>query len=452
MTRGRGLRIAPRERPWRALLPRRTRAVHGAVTAAALVGAAALVAPAASQAAPSFAGVEVRAGLTFPQDAHLAARIFGELDMGHVWRPPLRALVGLSLYEANIDREGGGNEGFFRATGLWLSGRYDLVPRRDLAPYVRLGLTLQHVSADAFDRDVGALLSGVYIGTAAGLGARYLLDDRGRLSATAELRRTALSNVGNTALELGVRMQRFGLTAYEPVWLARADRRPVPAAAPPMAPAARAAAADTAAVRRLAELERQALEAERAVAAAREGGRGPLPVAPDPGATRGVAGPVAAEAMLRQGLTRAGAAMESVVGVVETGSHFLVTIGEGVFPVGSAALTGAARNEIRVLATVLAGYPGHIVSVEGHTDSLGSAAANQGLSERRATTVRAALIAEGVDPLWVGSRGLGQERPIASNQTAAGRAANRRVEIRVSKAVCPSPPLPGPGGALECRL
>jgi outer membrane protein OmpA-like peptidoglycan-associated protein len=435
-----------------------------------LVATAASVSPLAAQRAPALGGAEVRVGLTFPQEAQVAPRIFGEADLGYFLTPPLRLLAGLSVYEANIDREGGGNEGFFRATGLWLSGRYDLLSRRDLAPYLRIGLTLQRVTADAFDRDVDALLPGTYVGVAAGVGARHVLDRHGRLSATAEIRRTALTNVANTALELGVRIQRRGFQAYDRDWSPIADRRPVPAPTQPGAPAP----VDPAAALRLAELERLAREAERELAAARDAAaRGafpaaPAPVVPDPAvrepavpepaigdhAARDPAAvdPATTQAMLRQSLSRAAGAMESLVGLEETAADFVVTLASGAFPTGAAALAGPARDEVRILATVLAGYPGHIMSVEGHTDSVGDAAANQLLSERRAAAVRAALIAEGADPLWISARGFGEQRPVASNQTAAGRAANRRVEIRVFKTFCAAPPLAGPGGVLECRL
>lgn len=447
------------------LPPARTGPLRPALVAAILGTLALGLGPAraATQALPALAGGEIRVGLTFPQDANVAASASGELDVGYLWRPPLRVLVGLSVYEANIDREGGGDEGSFRATGAWASGRYDLVPRRSLAPYVRAGLTLQRVRADAFDTNIGALLDGVYVGAAAGIGARYLLDSRGRLSATAELRRTFMSNVGNTSLELGLRFQRRGLDAYVPDRPPLADRR----VAEPGPGWAAAPMSDTAADRRLAELERAALEAERALAAARDApapALAPAPVrapVPAPDAAVAAAATTAAaearrreavEAMFRQGLARAAASMGTVTRLEETATEFVLVLGGGLFGSGAATLAGAARDEMRVLATVLAGYPGHIIQVEGHTDAVGDAASNQRLSEQRAATVRAALIAEGVDALWVGSRGLGAQRPMASNQTAAGRAANRRVEIRASKQLCTEPPLAAGDGGLVCRF
>ena len=75
--------------------------------------------------------------------------------------------------------------------------------------------------------------------------------------------------------------------------------------------------------------------------------------------------------------------------------------------------------------------PHLIVEVAGHTDSDGAAAANLGLSERRAYTVRDYLINGGVNPASLTARGYGESEPIADNRTAEGKAENRRVELRI---------------------
>ncbi|MCW5897197.1 MAG: OmpA family protein [Bacteroidetes bacterium] len=69
------------------------------------------------------------------------------------------------------------------------------------------------------------------------------------------------------------------------------------------------------------------------------------------------------------------------------------------------------------------------VSIEGHTDNVGSAASNKTLSENRAKSVMNAIIAKGIDKSRLSSKGWGQEKPIADNKTEDGRAKNRRVEI-----------------------
>jgi OmpA-OmpF porin, OOP family len=127
--------------------------------------------------------------------------------------------------------------------------------------------------------------------------------------------------------------------------------------------------------------------------------------------------------------------------VHETDAAFIVTLSGDAFASGAATLSARTRPQVRVLATVLAGHPGHLIRAEGHADSSGDAAANQVLSADRAAAVRAALIAEGVDPIWITACGLGIDRPVASNETAAGRAANRRVEIIVEKQALTAPPI-----------
>jgi len=71
------------------------------------------------------------------------------------------------------------------------------------------------------------------------------------------------------------------------------------------------------------------------------------------------------------------------------------------------------------------------VDLEGHTDSIGTDKYNEGLSERRAASVKNYLVKQGVDAGRIGARGFGEAKPIADNKTADGRAKNRRVEVKV---------------------
>lgn len=102
------------------------------------------------------------------------------------------------------------------------------------------------------------------------------------------------------------------------------------------------------------------------------------------------------------------------------------------FGSGQAALTGAAAASVKALAGYLQAGPRVAVTVEGHTDNQGTAAANLALSQRRADAVRDALVAGGVPRANVRTVGQGQSQPVADNASAAGRARNRRVEILVS--------------------
>ncbi|HSJ06152.1 MAG TPA: OmpA family protein [Longimicrobiales bacterium] len=432
-----------------------------------LSGLAAWPAGAAAQRAPSFAGVEGRVGLAFPEKASAGPSAMAEVDLGYLGQPELRLIAGIGRFSANIDREPGDDEGSFSATGVWLGGRYELFALRPTSAYLRAAATVHRVDADAWSSDVGDLLSGTVVGAAVAAGASRALDPHGRLNGTVEVRRTFLSNVGHTAVEIGVRWLRRGSVTYTPDAVALAPPvRPLdepgglrlpPPAPRPAEPAERA---DAAAARRLADEpapqpdpaaaeEAARAEARRLAELAEQRAR---EAAMEEQRTAAVIAEraAAAEALLRQGLGRASSAMRSVSSVTETDDAFIVTLGGTAFASGAAALAASARSELRTLATVLAGYPGHIVSVEGHTDAVGNSAANQDLSVERAAAVRAALIVEGVDPLWVGVRGFGADRPVASNDTAAGRAANRRVEIRVLRRPCPVPPGPDADGALAC--
>lgn len=102
-----------------------------------------------------------------------------------------------------------------------------------------------------------------------------------------------------------------------------------------------------------------------------------------------------------------------------------------VFATGQSALRPEARDNLSRLIEFVQRRPEAQVLIEGHTDSSGSASQNQALSEKRAQSVRQALIEEGVDPRRLTAVGMGQGQPIGDNSTAEGRARNRRVEVIV---------------------
>ncbi|MDH3531412.1 MAG: OmpA family protein [Gammaproteobacteria bacterium] len=101
------------------------------------------------------------------------------------------------------------------------------------------------------------------------------------------------------------------------------------------------------------------------------------------------------------------------------------------FETNSDRLLPGADNVLRDAAATLKKYPDMVVEVAGHTDSAGAAAYNQGLSERRAATVRDYLLNAGVAAVNLSARGYGEGEPVADNATAEGRARNRRVELRI---------------------
>lgn len=104
------------------------------------------------------------------------------------------------------------------------------------------------------------------------------------------------------------------------------------------------------------------------------------------------------------------------------------------FSTGSSAIQPQYQNDVSELADFLKQYPTSVVHIEGYTDSRGSAVLNQRLSQKRAQSVVDELVnAYGIDPSRIEAKGYGEANPIESNDTAAGRKANRRV-VAVVKA------------------
>ena len=101
------------------------------------------------------------------------------------------------------------------------------------------------------------------------------------------------------------------------------------------------------------------------------------------------------------------------------------------FATGSAKLLAKSYASLNNVAKILADNPTYKVDVEGHTDITGTAEKNQALSENRAASVKAYLVSKGVDESRITSAGFGSDKPIADNKTAAGRAKNRRVEMKL---------------------
>jgi len=118
----------------------------------------------------------------------------------------------------------------------------------------------------------------------------------------------------------------------------------------------------------------------------------------------------------------------------QTERGLVVTVGDVLFEVDRAELRPGAVRELDRLVQALRNRTGFDLAIEGHTDSTGTAAHNQNLSERRAGSVRSYLTAQGLSPDRTTSIGLGQDRPVASNATSSGRQQNRRVEIVIQQA------------------
>lgn len=116
-----------------------------------------------------------------------------------------------------------------------------------------------------------------------------------------------------------------------------------------------------------------------------------------------------------------------------TDRGMVLTLGDVLFDTGRAELKSGAFSTIDRLATFLRENPERTLTIEGYTDSVGSDALNLDLSQRRAESVREALVSRGLEGARVSTHGLGKANAVASNSTAAGRQRNRRVEIVISK-------------------
>ena len=115
--------------------------------------------------------------------------------------------------------------------------------------------------------------------------------------------------------------------------------------------------------------------------------------------------------------------------VQKTERGLVLTLGDVLFDTGQATLKAGADGTLDRLATALREKSERRVTIEGHTDNVGSDASNQGLSERRAQAVQSALMQRGVARSQITTLGKGENFPIASNDSADGRQSNRRVEL-----------------------
>jgi outer membrane protein OmpA-like peptidoglycan-associated protein len=103
--------------------------------------------------------------------------------------------------------------------------------------------------------------------------------------------------------------------------------------------------------------------------------------------------------------------------------------GNVLFASGKSQLLTGSHVQLQQISKALKSMPGRRIMIEGHTDSVGSDATNQSLSQARADAVKAFMIRNGIDSSQIDAIGVGESRPVADNASAEGRANNRRVEI-----------------------
>ena len=127
---------------------------------------------------------------------------------------------------------------------------------------------------------------------------------------------------------------------------------------------------------------------------------------------------------LRQDLAGSGAT------ITNTGNELIVTLPEAItFETDSTYVRPTLQDDLAALANNLREYPDSTVDVIGHTDSVGDGSYNQNLSARRAQSVSNILRDNGTPSSRIRAYGRGETEPVASNDNASGRAANRRVEV-----------------------
>jgi outer membrane protein OmpA-like peptidoglycan-associated protein len=159
-----------------------------------------------------------------------------------------------------------------------------------------------------------------------------------------------------------------------------------------------------------------AAEAQRANAAAEE-------------ANRLRAQAVADKEALRQQLLQQ---FNAILQTTLTTRGLIINMSDVLFDFNKYSLKEPTREKLARLSGIILSHPGLNLKVEGYTDSVGTDEYNQKLSEQRADTVREFLVTQGITADTISAMGYGKQYPVASNDTASGRAMNRRVDIVVS--------------------
>lgn len=144
----------------------------------------------------------------------------------------------------------------------------------------------------------------------------------------------------------------------------------------------------------------------------------------------------AAGALIGNKMDKQAAELEQIEGAqvekVNNGEAIKVTFESGIlFATNSSTLNTASRSSLDKFATSLQNNPDTDVKIYGHTDSTGSDAINDPLSQRRAESVYNYLVSKGITGRRMVAQGFGSHQPVADNNTVAGRSQNRRVEVYI---------------------
>ena len=176
------------------------------------------------------------------------------------------------------------------------------------------------------------------------------------------------------------------------------------------------AEAEAASAAALSQQQTARLEADRARLAAEE-------------ANRGRQQAEAEKIELRDRLLRQ---LNLVLETRDTARGLIVNMADVLFDTGKYTLRPGAREKLSKVSGIVVSHPGLYLEIEGHTDSVGGDEYNQRLSEQRAMAVRDYLTEQGIPATAVTAKGFGKSLPVATNDNAAGRQRNRRVELVVS--------------------
>lgn len=131
--------------------------------------------------------------------------------------------------------------------------------------------------------------------------------------------------------------------------------------------------------------------------------------------------------------------LNTILQTRDSARGLIVNMSDVLFDTGKYSLKPGAREKLAKISGIVLLYPSLKLEVEGHTDSVGSDQLNMVLSENRANSVRDFFVQQGIVASSIASRGFGESQPVATNDTAAGRQQNRRVELVVSGDVIGGP-------------
>jgi len=142
--------------------------------------------------------------------------------------------------------------------------------------------------------------------------------------------------------------------------------------------------------------------------------------------------------------------LNAILQTTDSARGLIVNMSDVLFDSGQYSLKPGAREKLAKISGIVLAHPTLKLEVEGHTDSMGTDDLNMRLSENRAGSVRDFLVKQGIVTSSIGSRGFGESQPVATNDTAAGRQQNRRVELVVSGDIIGGSGGPG-GSTIQAR-